>query len=128
MVRARALGAGLAAALRSPLWITRSGLKELRQATPDRIPARPYPDRAVRISAQAIRVLAWVPFLPWRNTCLYRSVAECLVLRSSGVGCRLELGVSRAGTGADGIVAHAWVERTGRPSADHPHVSLRSPS
>ena len=127
MARALEFGIGLAAALRSPLWITRPGLHELRQATSDRAPMRPHPELAIRTSARAIRVLGRVPFLPWRNTCLYRSVAECLVLRSFGLGCRLELGVSRERPDGDGIVAHAWVERTGRPSTEHAHAPLRPP-
>jgi transglutaminase superfamily protein len=44
----------------------------------------------------------------WRNTCLYRALAECLVLRRYGVACRVELGVTRSG---EALGAHAWVVR-----------------
>ena len=46
----------------------------------------------------------------WRNTCLYRALAECLVLRRYGIACRVELGVTRLGKPA-AIGAHAWVVR-----------------
>jgi hypothetical protein len=49
-----------------------------------------------------------VPGGRWRNTCLYRSVAECLVLRGYGEDARLRIGV---GSEASAIVAHAWVVR-----------------
>jgi hypothetical protein len=124
-MRAREFGMGIGAALRSPLWITGSGLQALRQATPDRTPAPLHPERAIRVSARVLRVLARVPFLPWRNTCLYRSVAECLVLRACGIGCRLELGVSREEAAGSAIVAHAWVERTSGTPVVQPHVVLR---
>src|SRR5207237_1359994 len=66
--------------------------------------------------------LSRAAFPVWRNTCLYRAVAECLVLRRYGVPCRLELGVARLGPRGWGlgagddeapkrIMAHAWVVR-----------------
>jgi hypothetical protein len=65
----------------------------------------------IRASRVVVRVLAAVPGLPWRNTCLYRSVAECLALRRYGVPAVVRIGV-RAGQGAETpIVAHAWVVR-----------------
>lgn len=79
----------------------------------------PLPDPEVRRRAgEALRVtrallsrLARVPGSPWRNTCLYRSIAAHLVLARYGVPVRLRIGVRRATHGASpGIVAHAWLE------------------
>ena len=70
-------------------------------------------DYTVRATFLALRLLARLRFPLWRNTCLYRSIAQCLVLRSYGVPCRLRIGVTApASTGeAARIDAHAWVER-----------------
>jgi hypothetical protein len=57
-----------------------------------------------------LRVLARTRLPWWRNTCLYRALAECLVLRRYGIACRVELGVTRPGDRA-AIGAHAWVVR-----------------
>ena len=119
------LAIGTGAALRSPLWITGSRLQRLLQDAPGVSRGSRHPETATRASLLALRALARLPLLPWRNTCLYRSVAECLVLRSCGIGCRLQLGVSHDAASGDGIVAHAWVERSDREQADHPHVLLR---
>jgi hypothetical protein len=111
--RAAALAGGVAAALRSPFWLGRGRLLRLIGDC-DPIPA-PHAERAiehqaVRAAHATLRILGRVPFPLWRNTCLYRAVAECLVLRRYGVPCRLELGVTRSGDGA-AIGAHAWVVR-----------------
>jgi hypothetical protein len=55
-----------------------------------------------------LRLLARTRLPWWRNTCLYRALAECLVLRRYGIACRVELGVTRSG---EAIGAHAWVAR-----------------
>jgi hypothetical protein len=125
--RLLALAIGTGAALRSLLWITGPRLQRLLRDAPAPAPAgapRP-PELATRASQLALRVLARLPFLPWRNTCLYRSVAECLALRDCGICCHLELGVSRDAVSGESIVAHAWVERADRPRPDHPLVPLR---
>jgi hypothetical protein len=105
---------------------------------------------ALRVAFSALRVLARLRRLggPWRNTCLYRSVAGCLVLRRHGSVATLRLGAraSRAETGASvtgmgsstdvsaaapghvGVSAHAWVEDAcGRPLVESPdgHTPLR---
>lgn len=80
----------------------------------------PAPALGVRVARALLRRLAWLPFAPWRNTCLYRSIAECLVLRRYGVPAAIRLGVRRqdveAGrasptqrASAASIIAHAWV-------------------
>jgi hypothetical protein len=48
----------------------------------------------------------------WRVTCLYRSVAECLVLRELGFPARVLIG-ARADERSGTIAAHAWVECDG---------------
>jgi hypothetical protein len=59
-------------------------------------------------------VLARIPGGIWRTTCLYRSVAECMVLVRLGVPAVLRIGVCAGAVGhAPSIAAHAWVEREG---------------
>ena len=74
-------------------------------------------DRAVWVACTALRWLGRVPLpgRPWRNTCLYRAVARCLVLRRRGCDAVLRLGVRGAGAG-DPVFAHAWVELAGVPA------------
>ena len=48
----------------------------------------------------------------WRTTCLYRSVAECIVLRDLGFPARVLIG-ARADDTTGTIAAHAWVECDG---------------
>jgi hypothetical protein len=86
--------------------------------------APPAPQSALRAARGVLRILGRVPLLPWRNTCLYRSVAECLVLRHCGVPCRLRIGVRRGAAASTAVEAHAWVEWSGRPSADSSHAVL----
>lgn len=102
---------GAWSALRVPLWLRGRRWQELL-VPPAAAAAEPDPPRGViRASRVVIRVLSAVPGLPWRNTCLYRSVAECLALRRYGVPAVVRIGV-RAGQGAETpIVAHAWVVR-----------------
>ena len=121
-LRLAAIGAG--AAFRTPLWLRDSRLKQLigGQESATRQPENA--DTAIRVAFLTLRVLGRVPLLPWRNTCLYRSVAECLVLRRVGVPYRLRIGVRHNASAREAVEAHAWVERNGRPT-DTPHVTLR---
>jgi Transglutaminase-like superfamily len=102
---------GAWSALRVPLWLRGRRWQELL-VPPAAAALHPDPPRGViRASRVVVRVLSAVPGLPWRNTCLYRSVAECLALRRYGVPAVVRIGV-RAGEGAETpIVAHAWVVR-----------------
>ncbi len=68
--------------------------------------ARAHQSTAVAFAA--LRLLARLP--GWRNTCLYRAVAECLVLRGRGMPAVLRVGVARA---AGPVAAHAWTECAG---------------
>ena len=112
--QAAALAAGAVAALQSPLWLGRGKL--LRLIGQPR-PIGPIPathaeraGQAVRAAHVTLRWLSRAAFPVWRNTCLYRAVAECLVLRRYGIPCRLELGVGTRDV-LGGITAHAWVVR-----------------
>jgi hypothetical protein len=66
---------------------------------------------ASRAAHSALARLARLAPARWLNTCLYRSVAECLALRALALPARVVIGV---GTGsADDVIAHAWVECEG---------------
>lgn len=68
------------------------------------------PEPALRAARGALRLLARARLPLWRNTCLYRAVAECVVLRRYGIPSHVALGVTRPGDGS-AIGAHAWVVR-----------------
>jgi hypothetical protein len=111
----RDLGIGLRAAWSAPDLIGRrlAPLLEL----PERAPSADGGDGAdvrfaVRASHAAIARLARLPGARWRNSCLYRSVAECVVLRTFGLPARVVIGVG-AGAAARDVIAHAWVECEG---------------
>lgn len=67
---------------------------------------------ASRAAHAAVARLARVAPSRWRNTCLYRSVAECLALRDLALPARVVIGVG-TGTSDDDVIAHAWVECDG---------------
>jgi hypothetical protein len=110
---------GVGAALRVPLWIGGSRWRTLlgASASPRHGRASAAATEATRCAHVALRVLSRLPGGAWRSTCLYRSIAECLVLRGHGVDARLRIGVAREGAEAEGIIAHAWVLLPGQ--SDH---------
>ena len=110
----RAVLAGARAALESRRWIDGPRLSELLREPPDASPGGRVPRGAVGAAMLLLKALARLPGSPWRNTCLYRSVAECLVLRRYGVPAVVKIGVR---SGDADIEAHAWVIRPDRPSA-----------
>jgi hypothetical protein len=102
---------GAWSALRVPLWLRGRRWQELLVP-----PAEPHPDtapprRVIGAAMYGVKLLAAVPGSPWRNTCLYRSVAECLALRHYGIPAVVRIGVRAGGEGETPIVAHAWVVR-----------------
>jgi len=99
------------AALRIPFWLGTPRLNELLAEPGHATRPRRDPELAVRAAFLALRLLARARLPLWRNTCLYRSVAQCLVLRGYGVRCRLRIGVTAPNGEAAPIDAHAWVER-----------------
>ncbi|HVG43286.1 MAG TPA: lasso peptide biosynthesis B2 protein [Longimicrobium sp.] len=117
--------AGVRAALASPRWIEGARLTELLRDPPPAAERR-VPRGATGAAMLLLRALARLPGARWRNTCLYRSVAECLVLRRYGVPAILKIGVRN---GAGDIEAHAWVVRADRPAPDaggHQPLVLRA--
>src|SRR3954469_2589935 len=110
----RALSAGVRAAWRAPAVIA-NGLGALI-AAPSAGAISP-PTSATRDATLASRAahgavarLARIAPARWRNSCLYRSVAECLALRALDLPARVVIGV---GTSSDDVIAHAWVECDG---------------
>lgn len=146
-----ALTVGATAALRVPWWLRgrrveklldRSGGECAREISPGRTdspatspgttdPAAttspgvlpPPVPLATRAARAAINRLAKVPFSPWRNTCLYRSIAECLVMRHYGIPALIRIGVRNEAPPHGPIVAHAWVVYPGYVEVEH-HIPL----
>lgn len=107
--------AGVRAVLRTPGWLRDGRWRTLLEpAAHARHGAEPAPG-ALRAARLALRVLGRLPGGRWLNTCLYRSVAECLVLREYGVDARLRIGV---GTEGAEVIAHAWVVRGAQADTD----------
>lgn len=104
---------GALAAYRTAAWIESPRFAQLLDL-PVGAPAvpRPEPDAALRAARRTLRLLARLPGHRWRTSCLYESVAECLVLRQSGVPAAVCIGVKRGTDGRPGIEAHAWVARS----------------
>ena len=85
--------------------------------------------RSTRLALFTLRQLAHLAGAGWRATCLYRAVAECLVLRAYGYPASLMLGVR--GASDEPVTAHAWVQcaglecMTAAHDADDRYVPLR---
>jgi hypothetical protein len=99
-------------------------LESLLTANAESMTAHATPD-ILRVRRHASIALRWLSLLsrtwgtPWRNTCLFRSVTECLVLRAHGYRAQVVIGVARdsdpwTGSGEAAtrrtVFAHAWVE------------------
>lgn len=123
---------GIGAALSVPFWLRRGGvgMALLVKGGGEAVPRGNHGDHdaAVWAAHATLRVLARAGLPWWRNTCLFRAVAECLVLRRYGISCRVELGVTRPENGG-AIGAHAWVARgkgvDRRRAASASHIVLR---
>lgn len=122
---------GLAAALRSPLWLIGrrvEGLLDHSAGDIDSAEGRgaELPRQAAlatRAAGGALRRLARLPRSPWRSTCLYRSIAECLILRHYGVEAAIRIGVRNESPPDGPIVAHAWVVYPGYIEVEQ-HIPL----
>ena len=101
---------GALAALSLPRWLRGARMAALVREAGPVARRRGDPAPALRAAGAALRLLARAHLPWWRNTCLYRAVVECVVLRRYGIPCRVELGVTRPGDGS-AIGAHAWVVR-----------------
>lgn len=118
---------GVAAALSLPLYLSGTRLTRL-MAEP------PATDRVALDSAVALRVgllclrAAGRARLPgWRNSCLFRSVLRCRLLRRAGLPAVLKIGAARKDGESGELTMHAWVEILGEPLADEgaPFTELR---
>src|SRR4029077_20313048 len=84
---------GAISALAVPLRLRGSGIARLIRGVPPLGRERGNPTAALRAAHALLRILARTRLPWWRNTCLYRAVAECLVLRYYGIPSRVRLGV-----------------------------------
>jgi hypothetical protein len=89
------------------------GLLAGSRSDPDRVASDRAAEASVSAARLMLRVLARLPGNRWRNTCLYRSAAECLALRRLGLPARLCLGAEEDRGSPDRVTAHAWVEVDG---------------
>ena len=107
---------GVSAALRAPLWISGDRLRSALNAEVDRsVLPDPNPDvvEALRVANGMVRHLARTR-TAWRNTCLYRSAAQYLVLKEFGRSAAIRIGVKAPGHKDDGdVTAHSWVLHNG---------------
>lgn len=105
-------GAALAVAL--PRYTKSRWLLTLMEHTeipPQRV--RNDPQRAIDSGLFVLRHLSRLRTPFWRNTCLYRSVLQTVLLRRAGRSAVLRLGAAKGPSGS--TVAHAWVEVYGEP-------------
>ena len=110
----RATSVAAAAVLLTPLLLAGTAWERLLRAPAPARPARPIPDASLAVADRLIDRLSRTRFGGvWRDTCLYRSIAQCLILRHYGLWAVVRLGAKHEG---DDVVAHAWVETD--PSAD----------
>lgn len=110
---------GAVSALGVPLRLRGSGIATLIRGVPPLGRERGDPTDALRAAHRMLRILARARLPWWRNTCLYRAVAECLVLRYYGIPSRVRLGVARPGDDSP-IQAHAWSLRDSDSLAEAP--------
>lgn len=125
--RLRAYLNGIGAALSVPFWLQGSRMARLvKDGGALAVPHGNHGehDEAVWAAHAALRLLTRARLTWWRNTCLFRAVAECLVLRRYGIRSRVELGVMRPEHGTE-IGAHAWVARGDNGPVPTAHVVLR---
>jgi hypothetical protein len=114
---ARSAFVGVKAALRAPLWISGERLRSALEAQVDERSKHVHTDPALvvalRVANGTVRQLART-HTAWRNTCLYRSAAQYLVLREFGRSAAIRIGVRDARHEDDGEVeAHSWVLHDG---------------
>lgn len=112
---------GIGAALRAPAWVSGSKLRSALTADPGTAPLPGDPDPslevALRVANGAVRQLSRTN-TAWKNTCLYRSMAQYLVLRDFGRSAAIRIGVQGAPDHRDekDVSAHSWVVYNGPES------------
>ncbi|HEY4131072.1 MAG TPA: lasso peptide biosynthesis B2 protein [Gemmatimonadaceae bacterium] len=112
---------GALAALRTPRVIN-SSLRSLIEPSSQASLSSHNADRPIRYALGALQLLSRIPGGYWRNTCLFQSVAECIVRRARGWPARVVIGVARDNSA---VIAHSWVEVAGAPAAGISMASLR---
>src|SRR5689334_12155079 len=106
---ARAVLVGLRAAWHTPSIIAHdfAGLLVPSSALANGAAAGEPASIAVRVAHRVLALLARVRPSRWRTTCLHRSVAECVALRTYGLPARVVIGVGNGDVPAT-TIAHAW--------------------
>jgi len=113
MPRFRSAFVGLTSALRAPLWVSGARLRSALESPVSEGRGTGDPDptltEALRVANGAVRHLARTR-TAWRNTCLYRSAAQYLVLRAFGRSAAIRIGVQGGNHEGEGnVTAHSWV-------------------
>lgn len=114
------------ATLRTPLYVRGRSVDRLLESTAAAAAGEALSAEilsSLRWARALLRRLARLPLSPWRDTCLYRSIAECLVLRWYGVPAAIRFGVRNESPPHGPIVAHAWVVYMGSATSAT-HVEL----
>lgn len=119
---------GVSAALRLPLLMRGDAFARLLVPASGPRDRGIEPETAIRSALLTLRLLARLRLRPWRNTCLYRSVLRCVLLREGGRAATLRIGATRGRDVADAVRAHAWVEVDGEPIPDEalPYTPLEA--
>ena len=117
-VAARSAIVGVSAALRAPMYVSGARLKSALEAEVKVETKHVHTDPglvvALRVANVAVRQLART-HTAWRNTCLYRSAAQYLVLKDFGRPAAMRLGVKHGHHEDDGeVTAHSWVIHDGQ--------------
>ena len=106
--------------MRAPLLVNGSRLRVALEAQVDRPPKQVDVDpslvAALRIANGLLRQLSRTR-TGWKNTCLYRSAAQYLVLTDYGRAAAIRIGVKALDHYDDGdVAAHSWVLHDGPES------------
>ncbi|HEX6575579.1 MAG TPA: lasso peptide biosynthesis B2 protein [Gemmatimonadaceae bacterium] len=114
---ARSAFVGVRAALRAPLWASGDRLKSALESHVGESANRTHTDPrlvvALRVANGTVRQLART-HTAWRNTCLYRSAAQYLVLKDFGRDAAIRIGVKNVQHHDDQeVAAHSWVLHDG---------------
>ncbi|HUQ47921.1 MAG TPA: lasso peptide biosynthesis B2 protein [Gemmatimonadaceae bacterium] len=116
----RSVYVGLRAALRAPQWVSGARLRSAleAEAEPDtqRLSADEELVLALRVANGAVRHLSRT-HTAWRNTCLYRSMAQYLVLKDFGKSAAIRIGV-QGPESEEALKAHSWVIYHGPESVE----------
>ena len=104
-------------------WLRTRGFGDIRE----RIDSVSEPDaHAAPVStAQLARIVDRLAHgVPWRTTCLHRSLALTWMLNERGVPAEMRIGVGRDGPD-EALLFHAWVEVDGHVVNDSTEISAR---